>query len=65
MIKQYENDWIWDTTRQKTRKDYPNKPIVPDYSYRILITGGSRSEKNLLLNIFYFYLVQVFTSAFI
>ena len=30
---------------------HPNWPYIPDHPYRILITGGSVSEKTVLLNL--------------
>ena len=39
-------------TNEHKRKHNPNWPYIPDYSYRILIIGGSGSGKtNALLNL--------------
>ena len=39
-------------TNENKRKHNPNYPYIPDHPYRILIIGGSRSEKtNALLNL--------------
>ena len=39
-------------TRESIKEHNPNLPQIPDYPYRILISGGSRSGKtNLLFNL--------------
>ena len=32
-------------TKEKIKQHNPNQPQIPDYPYRILITGGSGSTK--------------------
>ena len=34
-----------DVIKEETKKHNPNWPEIPDYPYRILIVGGSRSGK--------------------
>ena len=35
-----------DLVKEETKEHNPNWPQIPDHSYRILIIGGSGSEKN-------------------
>ena len=37
--------------QKKTVYHNSNWPQIPDHSYRIIITGGSESETNALLNL--------------
>ena len=40
-----------DVAKGNTIEYNPNCPQIPDYPYRILIIGGSGSEKNTLLSL--------------
>ena len=36
-----------DATKENIKEHNPNWPQIPDHLYRILITGGSGSEKQI------------------
>lgn len=52
VLTKYENDLFWQYYKRKQTEHNPNCPQIPDHPYRILIFGGSGSEKiNGLLNL--------------
>ena len=47
-ISKYEIVNVYDYNNENKTEDNPKWPYIPDYLYRILIIGASRSGKKML-----------------